>query len=798
MDATTVDDLVARLQNSDSPTEPRRRREEADPAAAVPAGELIAALSAPGNETEPAAEGDSAPPTADGDSTQQPPAAGASADVVPPGDDADSNAASVRAHAPEAASEETQGNTEAEAPQPAQAEAAAPNPVSAAPSATEDAEGPDPEESPTPVPAADHGPTSVLGAAGATAAAAGSVTPGPDRDGPSTNPIPVVPAGADPSGAQWDSILQSLRRDLGSDTGATAAVSKGNGDAARTGGSGSGDHHRHRAWWAAGRTAVCMLAVLVLLFTGTEWVIKHRADNVLASNHVDAIVPDDTNISTPTVAGQAPSTAAGTSGGSATTAAAGGATTTANNVQHIYPAENILLMGSDSRFGAQNAKLGNAKVGTATTMQSDVLMIAHLSADRQHVTIVSIPRDLYVKAPTCKAWDYTTNTLTNQDYISPYTEWKITNAFSVGGPQCTVKAIQEFTGLKINRVIIIDFEGFKDMVDALGGITIDVCKPIVDGQLGTVIKTAGVQEINGTQALNLVRARKVVGDPSGDLGRIRRQQVVLSTLLRQVTKAGVLLNPARLDSLLQAFVKNTHSDNVSLDDLIQLAQSLGNLSPSKVTFYTVPTVASGDGLNATPVAYEVFNALVNDQPLPGEATSKPTPSAHSSTAGHSAAGAEPPLVITVAPRDVDVQLVNVTGRTGVATTTMTALDKVGFAITDADLILPQNQVQSEVTVLYDPSNRAAGLTVAAAVPGALLIPTPGLGKSVRLMLGSTFDGTVRAVAMGQSVAPSLLASGDSGGDGVVGVAATTTLQAPSRTLTTQQVSGVNASTVRCA
>ena len=70
----------------------------------------------------------------------------------------------------------------------------------------------------------------------------------------------------------------------------------------------------------------------------------------------------------------------------------------------------------------------------------------------------------------------------------------------------------------------------------------------------------------------------------------------MSTLLRQVTKAGVLLNPSKLDSLLQAFTHNVKTDNVTLDDLLQLAQSLGNLSASRVTFYTLPTVANGDGI----------------------------------------------------------------------------------------------------------------------------------------------------------------------------------------------------------
>ena len=157
--------------------------------------------------------------------------------------------------------------------------------------------------------------------------------------------------------------------------------------------------------------------------------------------------------------------------------------------------------------------------------------------------------------------------------------WKITNAYAVGGPACTVKAVQQLTGLRIDRVIGIDFVGFQAMVDAVGGVEVNMCRPIIDAELGTVIPTAGEQLIHGDTALSLVRARKVEGDPTGDLGRIRRQQVVLSALLRQVTSAGTLLSPARLNAFLQAFVQNTYTDNVTVDDLVALAQSFGTPDP---------------------------------------------------------------------------------------------------------------------------------------------------------------------------------------------------------------------------
>jgi len=411
-------------------------------------------------------------------------------------------------------------------------------------------------------------------------------------------------------------------------------------------------------------------------------------------------------------------------------------------------------------------------------------MIAHISADRSHVTVVSIPRDTWVDAPICKAWDYATNSLSDQDYPNQYSEWKITNAYSVGGAQCTVRAVQKLTGLRINRVIIIDFAGFKSMVDALGGITVNACRPIIDTNpgIGTVLPRAGEQHINGTQALKLVRARHVIGDSESDMARIRRQQKVLSTLLGQASSAGVLLNPAKLNSLLQAFVHNTHTDNVTLDDLLNIAQSLGNLDPKRVTFYTLPTVPDGDGERMTKAGSLIWNALVNDQPLPGEVTAPPEPLTSSSppagsttpsTSSPRASRAPSTRVVTrvvtslvtstpvvsqsisVSPGDVDLQVVNVAGRGGVATQAMNALNPLGFAISDPDLLLIEGDVRDGITVEFSAGNRAAALTVASAVPGATLVRTPGLGQQVRLMLGSSFDGTVRSVAVGDPLPAAL-------------------------------------------
>jgi LCP family protein required for cell wall assembly len=525
---------------------------------------------------------------------------------------------------------------------------------------------------------------------------------------------------------------------------------------------------RHHGWLVAGRVAVAVLAVLVLAATGLEWTIKSRADSGIQSRSVQAIVADDTNISS--------ATAAPPAAGS-------------------YAPENILLLGSDTRAGAANAEAGGTDDSTSDEVaNSDTLMIAHVSGDRQHVTVLSIPRDTMVDAPQCKVWDAVTGQLTDEtEPVSRGDKWHINSAYSVGGPQCTVRAVQDLTGLKIDRVIGIDFAGFQNMVDALGGITVNVCRPIVDGQLGTVVPDGGVQTIQGVQALNLVRARKVEGDTDSDLARIRRQQIVLSAILQQVTSAGTLLNPAKLDAFLQAFVQNTFTDNVTIDDLVTLAQSMGNLDPSRVTFYTLPTVPSESDPDALDpdedAAQAVFRALLNDQPLPGEegagtASSTPVapPPATEATAGGLATGT------TVDPASIDLTIVNVTGRTGVAGQAMDELNAVGFEVTDDDLLARPEEVQSGVTIEYDPSHLDEALTVAAAVPGATVVPIAGLGSSITLLLGEDYDGTVTEV------------SGGAGATATVGSATATptpTEESGSATATTPLTS-INAGEALCA
>lgn len=522
-----------------------------------------------------------------------------------------------------------------------------------------------------------------------------------------------------------------------------------------------------------GRWVIAVLSAVLLVYIGLQWNLIQRTNAGLRDHGGAYLEPTDPNIS-------APSTASSTVGGTGT----GTAKVVVPVLTPQYQPQNILLLGSDTRAGA-NGNAGNSN-GQQSTAQSDTLMVAHVSGDRQHVTILSIPRDLRVKAPTCRTWDSTTGKVSDTiQSVNATSTWKITNAYAVGGPACTVLAVQKLTGLRLDQLIGIDFVGFKTMVDALHGVSVNICKPIRDKVLGLVVASGGQQTIQGDQALSVVRAREVIGDSSGDTGahgRIHRQQVVLSAMLRQVTSAGTMLNPSKLSDFLDAFVHATFTDNVNVDSLVELSHQLGNLSPGKVTFYTLPThpnpADNGDSQLADATDPAVFAALVNDELLPGQTngptTSKSSSSSASSTTSSALTSAQTntlptptvptttapssatPQTISVDPANIDLEIDNLTGKAGVAGKVADTLNGYGFKVTDANLVRP-NQTQTGINVQYSSGNRNAAAVVAAAVPGSTLTLAPALGQKVKLVLGTSYDGTLTKVAVGQTL-PSRLQS----------------------------------------
>jgi LCP family protein required for cell wall assembly len=518
---------------------------------------------------------------------------------------------------------------------------------------------------------------------------------------------------------------------------------------------------RHPIWNYSGHIVVALLSVLVLLVTGVYWNIKANGDAGLATNNVD-IGSDDSLITE-----------------QATAPAVGNRT---------YTAENILMVGSDTRSGANNID-NSGLTGIANT---DSIMVLHLSADRRHISVVSLPRDLWAPNVKCNNYDQATNTYGALSSANRFDKQHINSFYGVGGPKCLVDAVQNLLQLNITKYIQIDFAGFQAMVDALGGITVNACRPVVDAVLSTVLPSAGEQTINGGQALSLARARDVIGDTESDKARIRRQQRILSTILRTAKSASVLTNPNKLSDFVTAFTHNTTTSGLTFDTMLQLAESLGDLDPTRVTFYTIPTVPDpADTSNRGSMyvdktgAAGLLNALRNDLPVPGtQTTPATTPSSPVATTSAPSAPS-----ITVAPSAVDVQVVNATGRAGVAGTVADAMRAVGFALS-ADDLLRVDTVETASTIHYQAGNEAAALTVALSFPTATLVPRPNMGSTVSLRVGSSYtDERFATVNVGDPIPAALLAQIPEGSSANVIQPSTTVASSPggSTTATIQQI-----------
>ena len=304
--------------------------------------------------------------------------------------------------------------------------------------------------------------------------------------------------------------------------------------------------------------------------------------------------------------------------------------------------ENFLIAGSDTRAGATSEE----NVGSADDVEgarSDTVMLAHVPADRKRAVVISFPRDLEISRPSCQRFDAPSNTY-SEAVVAAATKVKLNTAYSVGGPRCLTKWVQQLTGLKINHFVGVDFGGFKDMVDAVGGVTVNLAKPIKDTVLGMVVAQTGDVTISGDQALSFVRARHVVGDPTSDYGRIKRQQEFIGALLSKVMSHGVLTNPTQLTDFVSAFAKATFGDNIGVDQLLTLAQSMKGLDPGKVNFMTVPTTGEanprGNEVLQDTNAKELFQALIDNTALPGTTPASTTSSAQAG-AGTSGTSTKP-------------------------------------------------------------------------------------------------------------------------------------------------------------
>jgi LCP family protein required for cell wall assembly len=285
--------------------------------------------------------------------------------------------------------------------------------------------------------------------------------------------------------------------------------------------------------------------------------------------------------------------------------------------KHVaYQAMDVLLIGSDTRKGQKGHIVG------ATPGLSDTTIVLHLSADRKHAYAVSIPRDSMVKRPACTQ---------SNGSVDPPSLTQFNDAYAIGGARCTLKTVEALTNIHLDHVVVIDFNGFRKMVDALGGV--QVCLPhVVDDNIGHIHLKAGTYTVKGDKALDYVRVRHGIGD-GGDIGRIARQQAFLASLTHKAVSTGTLTNPKRLYSFLDAVTSSISADTSlgNLKDLFSLGQQVRGIGLDNVRFLTVPVEAYPPDPNRLqwrePEANQLWLKLRRDDPLGSKQTKESTSAA---------------------------------------------------------------------------------------------------------------------------------------------------------------------------
>ncbi|MFF3495671.1 LCP family protein [Streptomyces sp. NPDC002795] len=258
---------------------------------------------------------------------------------------------------------------------------------------------------------------------------------------------------------------------------------------------------------------------------------------------------------------------------------------------------NWLLVGSDSRENLTPEQRKDLHVGNDAGDRTDTIMVLHYGDNGPY--LVSIPRDSYVSIPG-------------------YGKNKINYAYSVGGARLLTQTVEQSTGLRMDHYAEVSFLGLVDVVDSLGGVEICVADGGLHDEKSGADFDAGCQTMNGTQALQFARAR--YSDPTGDLGRVKRQQQLVDAIAAKALSPGVLVPPWNLIPFMSASLDALVVDQ---DTGVPALATMGVKMSDPAATTTVPVGSEPNVSGAGDVvmwneseADQLFTALREDKAIP--------------------------------------------------------------------------------------------------------------------------------------------------------------------------------------
>lgn len=405
-----------------------------------------------------------------------------------------------------------------------------------------------------------------------------------------------------------------------------------------------------------------------------------------------------------------------------------------------HTAVNVLLIGSDTRAG-ENGKLGGSKSGPVG--RSDTTILLHVYPDHKHAVGISIPRDSLVEIPPCL--------LPDGKWSADQPAAMFNSAFSMGNtekgnPACTQNTIEKLSGLRVDHTMVIDFAGFASMTSAVNGVEVCVPNNIYQGDMnpnlghkGKIVLKAGMQKLQGQQALDYVRVRHGVGDNS-DVGRMLRQQAFLSALISKVKGEG--MNPTTLLPLANAATKSLTVDPGlgSALKLMNFGLSLKNIDLKNIQFITAPWKYAGSRIDLVhPDVDNLFAELRADRTLDGVNASgktapKPTPSAAVDGTG------------------IMVSVYNGTYTGGLAAKGADLLKAHGFTVMNSTNAKTKDHTVTRIEYGSGTDAKAHADTVAKLFPGAQLVQLDTSG--VNVVLGTDYAAVAGKSGTSASSTPS--------------------------------------------